>query len=101
MLTMSDNNWRNAKGIMSSDLIEIEAQYVAPYKTDEWSSALAGLAEGQAKNNTHLRLHNTISYLEHDLIVMRDEISKIAERAEIDGAKHIAKQLYDLLGNGE
>lgn len=91
-------NWRDAKGIMSSDLIEIEAQYVAPYKTDEWVAALAGLAEGQSKNNTHLRLHNTISYLEHDLIVMRDEIRKIAEHAEIDGAKHIASQLRNLIG---
>lgn len=91
-------NWRDAKGIMSSDLIETDMQKIEPFKAGEWVAPLAGLADDPVDFDTYMRIHNTIVNYELRLMAMRDEISKIAEHAEIDGAKHIAIQLRKTIG---
>lgn len=92
-------NWKDAKGIMASDLYPIDMSLVKPYKASEWVAALAGLADDPADFDTYMRIHNTIVNYELQLMVMRDEIRKIAEHAEIDGAKHIATQLRKVVGS--
>src|SRR5687768_13714891 len=76
-------NWRNAKGIMSSDLIEIDMQNVEPFKAGEWVAPLAGLAEDASDTEVYMKIHNTIVNYERQLMILRDQSGNIDHGAKL------------------
>lgn len=76
-------NWRNARGIMASDLTEIDMSTVEPFKAGEWVAPLAGLANDIADSETYMRLHNTIVNYERQLMILRDQSGNIDHGAKL------------------